>query len=505
MSRPDEGWMAEGPTSREDGERRGRTARSRVPRSSHAGWSASSRRSDPVRVLAAQEEGRVAELLPLRHDRMRASAFAFFRGAAAVMAADLAGTPVTGLDVQLCGDAHLSNFGGYASPERSLVFDLNDFDETVRGPWEWDLKRLVASVEVAGRDRGFPPSWRRKAARSTAEAYRQAMRGFAGLGTLEVWQARITAADVRRRWGKALGPQARRDLDRAVRKATRKDSVRAAARLVATVEGRSRFLRDPPFLVPLAELADDGDRHASQRVVDEAMGGYRDSLPSERRHLLEQFVFVDAARRVSGVGSVGTRTWVVLLADATGAPLVLQLKEAGASALAPYLGATVPAQSSDRSTRSSVRPADADRVVAGQRLLQGSSDPFLGATRVTSVDAETREFYVRQLWDWKVSPDLTRQDATTLVIYARMCAWTLARGHARSGDRFAIASYLGGGDRHDAAMAAFAADYADQNDHDFERFVASVPPGPRTPRTASVRGSPQAGSVPPAGPLIPRG
>ena len=221
--------------------------------------------------------------------------------------------------------------------------------------------------------------------------------------------------------------------------------------------------------MPFAELAD-GDRRTSQRLVSEAMGGYRDSLPSERRHLLEQFSFVDAARRVSGVGSVGTRTWVVLLADATGAPLVLQLKEAGPSALAPYLEAPVARRSSDRSS-----PADgADRVVAGQRLLQGSSDPFLGATRVTGVDGVARDFYVRQLWDWKVSPDLTRQDATTLAVYARMCAWTLARGHARSGDRFAIAGYLGRGERFDAAMAAFAADYADQNEHDFERFVGSL-------------------------------
>jgi uncharacterized protein (DUF2252 family) len=469
MTAAREGWPAAGPPGREDSERRGRAARSRVPRASHGGWSASARRSDPVRVLAEQEVGRVAELLPVRHERMSASAFAFFRGAAAVMAADLAGTPVSGLEVQLCGDAHLSNFGGYASAERTLVFDLNDFDETVRGPWEWDLKRLVASVEVAGRDRGFSRAWRRETARTTAEAYRRAMRDFADLSTLQVWHARITADDVRRRWGSELGPRGARDLDRAVRKATRKDSARAAARLVTTVDGASHFLSDPPFLVPLAELAD-GDRRTSQRLVSEAMDGYHDSLPTERRHLLRQFSFVDAARRVSGVGSVGTRTWVVLLVDATGAPLVLQLKEAGPSALAPYLEAPAARQSSDRPS-----PADgADRVVAGQRLLQGSSDPFLGATRVTGVDGVARDFYVRQLWDWKVSPDLTRQDATTLAVYARMCAWTLARGHARSGDRFAIAGYLGRGDRFDAAMAAFAADYADQNEHDFERFVGSL-------------------------------
>jgi uncharacterized protein (DUF2252 family) len=464
MSTPRQAWPTEGPLSRDQAEARGRSTRTRVPRSGHAGWSASARRSDPVRVLAAQEVGRVSELLPVRHERMSASAFAFFRGSAAIMAADLAGTPVTGLEVQLCGDAHLSNFGGYASPERTLVFDLNDFDETARGPWEWDLKRLVASVEVAGRDRGFTRAWRRETARSTAEAYRRAMRGFAGLSTLQVWHARITADDVRRRWGSALGPEATRDLDRAVRKAMRKDSGRAAARLVASVDGTTSFLSDPPFLVPLADLAD-GDRDTSQRLVQEAMSGYRESLSSERRHLLEQLTFVDAARRVSGVGSVGTRTWVVLLVDATGAPLVLQLKEAGPSALAPYLGAP-PVGSS--------RPSQADRVVAGQRLLQGSSDPFLGGTRVTGVDGVERDFYVRQLWDWKVSPDLTRQDPATLAVYARMCAWTLARGHARSGDRFAIAGYLGRGDRFDAAVAAFAADYADQNEHDFERFVGSL-------------------------------
>ncbi|MFL6001488.1 MAG: DUF2252 domain-containing protein, partial [Nocardioides sp.] len=388
----------------------------------------------------------------------------FYRGAALPMAADLSGTPSTGLRVQLCGDAHLSNFGGYASPDRTLVFDLNDFDETLPGPWEWDVKRLVTSVEIAARDRGYGDRKRRKIVLATARAYRQAMRGFASGGQLDVWYSRTTIADIRDSLGSSARPKDLSAFDRQVDKATRKDSVRATSKLTEVVGGSPRFRSDPPLLVPVSELLDAEAHLVLEEVVRQALRSYRQSLPRSRRHLLEQFRYADVARKVVGVGSVGTRAWALLMLGVDDEPLVLQLKEAGPSVLEAFAGRTR-------------LQNHGERVVAGQQLLQASSDVFLGWTRIPALDGATRDFYVRQLWDWKVSADLSRHTPATMAIYGQLCGWTLARGHARSGDRIAIAAYLGGGDSFDQAMADFAASYADQTERDHARFAAECGDG----------------------------
>jgi uncharacterized protein (DUF2252 family) len=398
--------------------------------------------------------------VPLRNERMSDSPFAFFRGSAAVMASDLAKSPVSGLRVQLCGDAHLSNFGGYASPDRTLVFDLNDFDETLPGPWEWDVKRLVTSVEIAARDRGYGDRKRRKIVVSTARAYRRAMRGFASAPLLDVWYSRTTIADIRDSLGSSARPKDLSAFDRQVDKATRKDSVRATSKLTEVVGGRLRFRSDPPLLVPVSELLDAEGHLVLEEVVRQALRSYRHSLPRSRRHLLEQFRYADVARKVVGVGSVGTRAWALLMLGVDDEPLVLQLKEAGASVLEAFAGRTR-------------LQNHGERVVAGQQLLQASSDVFLGWTRIPALDGAARDFYVRQLWDWKVSADLSRHTPATMAIYGQLCGWTLARGHARSGDRIAIAAYLGGGGSFDEAMADFAASYADQTERDHARFAAA--------------------------------
>jgi uncharacterized protein (DUF2252 family) len=440
---------------------RGRIARSAVPRSAHGEWSPARNRPDPVRILADEARSRLQELVPLRDERMSASPFAFYRGSAAVMAADLATTPVSGLRVQLCGDAHLSNFGGYASPDRTLVFDLNDFDETLPGPWEWDVKRLVTSVEIAARDRGYGDRKRRKIVVATSRAYRTAMHEFASTGMLPVWYSRMTVGDIRNRWGASAGPTTLRAFDRQVEKAMRKDSVRATSKLTKVVGGRPRFLSDPPLLVPISDLLDPEAHLQLEQVVSQALRNYRRSLPSARRHLLGQFQYADAARKVVGVGSVGTRAWALLMLGVDDEPLVLQLKEAEESVLEPYAG------------RSKLLN-HGQRVVAGQQLLQASSDVFLGWTRSPALDGAARDFHVRQLWDWKISADLSRQDPATMTIYGQLCGWTLARGHARSGDRIAIAAYLGGSGAFDEAMADFATCYADQNEADYDRFSAAI-------------------------------
>ena len=440
---------------------RGRGARSAVPRGAHGEWSRGRDRPDPVRILSDQARPRLKELLPLRNERMSESPFAFFRGSAAVMASDLATTPVSGLRVQLCGDAHLANFGGYASPDRALVFDLNDFDETLPGPWEWDVKRLVTSVEIAARDRGYGDRKRRKIVVATSRAYRTAMREFASAGLLDVWYSRMTPADIRDRLGSSVGSEAQGALDRLVAKAMRKDNVRATSKLTGVVGGRRKFLSDPPLLVPVSDLLDPEAHLVLEDVVRQALRSYRRSLPGSRRHLLEQFRYADAARKVVGVGSVGTRAWALLMLGVDDEPLVLQLKEATESVLEPFAG------------RSKL-DHHGQRVVAGQQLLQASSDAFLGWTRIPALDGATRDFYVRQLWDWKVSADLSRQDPATMAIYGQLCGLTLARAHARSGDRIAIAAYLGGGGVFDEAVADFASSYADQTEADHELFLAAM-------------------------------
>ena len=444
---------------------RGKHARSVAPRSSHGEWDPASDRADPVEILMGQATSRVPELVPVRNGRMLASPFTFYRGAAAIMAADLAHTPTTGLRVQMCGDAHLSNFGGYASAERELVFDLNDFDETLPGPWEWDVKRLMASLAVAGRDRGFDDRERAAVVRSAAAAYRGAMRELAALGHLEVWYSRLSVAEVRERWGVRAGAKAMRHLDRQVTKAMTKDSTRAAAKLTHAVDGEARIKSDPPLITPVSDLFQGDEAAAFDRVVEEVLKRYRASLNGSHRHLVEQFRYVDAARKVVGVGSVGTRAWIVLmLANVDDQPLVLQLKEASASVLAPYAG-------------QSRFGTHGQRVVVGQQLMQASSDVFLGWTRTADLEGVPHDFYIRQLWDWKVSADLARQSPSTMGIYGQLCGWVLARAHARTGDRVAIASYLGKGDTFDVAMGEFAEAYADQNDRDYARFVAGAEEG----------------------------
>jgi uncharacterized protein (DUF2252 family) len=452
--------IEEGAGNREEQVRRGKAARGDVPRSSHAAWEPATDRTDPVKILMDQAKTRVAELVPLRNARMLASPFAFYRGSAAIMAADLARTPSTGIRVQLCGDAHLSNFGGYASPDRQLVFDLNDFDETIPGPWEWDVKRLMASLAIAGRDREFDDRERASVVRAAAASYRHTIRQFATLGSLEAWSSRLTAGDARERWGDKADKKTMRSFERLVEKAMTKDSARASAKLTSRADGHPRIIADPPLIVPVSDVfAGEEDAVAFEHLVERTLSRYRSTLSGGRRHLLEEFRYADAARKVVGVGSVGTQAWVVLmLGIVDDEPLVLQLKQANKSVLAEFVG-------------SSRFDNQGHRVVVGQQLVQATSDIFLGWTRIEAQDGVVRDFYIRQLWDWKLSADIGRQDPSRMRIYAQICAWILARAHARSGARVAIAAYLGPGDAFDVAMTEFAEAYADQNERDYEQFV----------------------------------
>jgi uncharacterized protein (DUF2252 family) len=441
---------------------RGKAAREVVPRSAHAGWSAAPDRADPVSVLEAQATTRVPELVPIRHGRMLVSAFTFYRGAAALMAADLATVPNTGLRTQLCGDAHLSNFGAFAAPDRRLVFGLNDFDETLPGPFEWDVKRLVASFAVAGRDRGFSAAEREVINRAVVRSYREAMRAFAEMRALEVWYARLDVDDLVERWTPLATAKQRRRFERNIAKARGKGSLRAADRLTTVVDGQRRIASDPPLLVPIEELLPSGEREEIERLVRQVIRSYRRTLPSDRRHLLERFRYVDAARKVVGVGSVGTRAWIALmLGNHDDDPLFLQLKEAEASVLEPYAGKS-------RFTQ------HGQRVVEGQRLLQSAGDIMLGWFRRPP---DGPDFYIRQLWDGKGSAIVEAMNTTALREYADVCGWTLAHAHARAGDAVAIAAYLGGGDAFDRALASFAEAYADQNEEDFAAFGDAVGSG----------------------------
>ncbi len=444
---------------------RGRAARAAVPRSRHGQWAPAADRRDPLEILADQEANRVPELVPIRHGRMAASAFAFYRGAAAVMAADLAGEPRTGLDVQLCGDAHLMNFGGFAAPDRDLLFDVNDFDETHPGPFEWDVKRLVASFDVAGRDRGFEPSRRREAVRWAARAYREAIQEFGTMRTLDVWYSRLDVAGIERRWGKEAGGRAVRNLRRLAAKAETKNHLKAFDRLVRVDDGYARFASDPPLLVPVSELFSNADAHRMEEAVSGSLRAYRHTLGEDRRRLVDRYQFVDLARKVVGVGSVATRCWVALMVGRDeGDPLFLQVKEAEASVLEPYLG---------RSQFGN----HGQRVVEGQRLMQAASDIMLGWSHTLGVDDVLRDFYMRQLWDWKVSANVETMAPDTLRVYAQICGWTLARAHARSGDATAIGAYLGSGDAFDTAMVDFAHAYAEQNDLDHRALVQAIDDG----------------------------
>ncbi|HEU5244410.1 MAG TPA: DUF2252 domain-containing protein [Gaiellaceae bacterium] len=435
---------------------RGRAARAECPRSSQRDFELSPER-DPVAILEAQASTRVPELVPLRYGRMLVSPFTFYRGAAAVMAHDLAPTPRAGLQAQLCGDAHLSNVGGYASPERSLVFDLNDFDETLPGPFEWDVKRLAASFEIAGRDRSFTHAERAKAVLSSVRSYREWMRKLAAMRNLDVWYARLDVETIERSLRDAEAGDQAANVAKAAAKARAKDSLKAFAKLTQLVDGEPRIVSDPPLIVPARDLAADAGIQFEwlEGVIHGLYREYRRSLQHDRRHLLEEFRMVDLARKVVGVGSVGTRCWILLLLGRdSDDPLFLQIKEAQASVLEPYLG-------------KSAYKNHGQRVVVGQRLMQSTSDIFLGWLRSKeTLDGAERDFFVRQLWDWKTSVDLDTILPQGLELYGQVCGFLLARAHARSGDRIAIASYLGKGDAFDRALFDFAVAYADQNERD---------------------------------------
>jgi uncharacterized protein (DUF2252 family) len=431
----------------------GKAARAVAPRGSHGEWEPASDRPDPVDLLERQAASRVGQLVPLRYGRMLASPFAFYRGAAAVMAADLAGTLRSGFVTQLCGDAHLSNFGGFASPERELVFDVNDFDETLPGPWEWDVMRLAASFSVAGRERGFGVRERRRIVATMVAEYRAAMRRLAALGNLEVWYTKMDVPAIADRWGAAAGEREVKAFRRNLAKTRAKDRMRALSKLTREVDGELRIVSEPPLIVPLAELAEKGV-DVEARVL-KILADYRETLSEERRVLLDSYRFVDAALKVVGVGSVGTRAWIALLTGRDeGDPLFLQIKEAQRSVLEPY-------------AEPSAFANQGERVVHGQRLVQAASDILLGWVKAKGLDGKKRDFYVRQLWDMKGSVRVERMDAAALTAYAQLCGITLAHAHARGGDRLAIAAYLGKSDSFDKSMAAFAEAYADQNERDY--------------------------------------
>jgi uncharacterized protein (DUF2252 family) len=444
----------------------GKAAREKVSRSSHGDWERPARRRDPVKVLEDQAKSRVQELVPIRYGRMLASPFTFFRGAAAIMAMDLAKTPQSGIQVQLCGDAHLSNFGVFAAPDRRLVMDLNDFDETLPGPWEWDLKRLAASFTIAGRDRDFTPKETRRAVLRTVRSYREAMRNFASMRNLDVWYARLDVDALLADIAKVANPKEMKAARKNVAKAGKKNSLKAFDRLVHEVDGAPRIISDPPLLVPAGELVSEEQRQALEERIVEALGRYRESLKGDRRHLFDSYQYVEMARKVVGVGSVGTRAWVVLMMGRDGQdPLFLQAKEAEASVLEPHVG-------------KSEFGNHGERVVEGQWLMQASSDILLGWLPALGLDDDRkRDFYVRQLWDGKRSVEIETLPPEGLEIYGRVCGWTLARAHARSGDRIAIGSYLGKGDTFDQAIAEFSERYADQNELDYGALADAAKSG----------------------------
>jgi uncharacterized protein (DUF2252 family) len=448
-------------------EAEGKDARAHTPRSSHGEWRAPKDRGDPVAILEGQAESRVPELVPIRYGRMLVSPFTFYRGAAAIMAADLAKTPASGLRAQLCGDAHLSNFGIFASPEREMLFDINDFDETLPGPWEWDVKRLAVSLCVAGRDRNLSREEVADVVTWTVQAYRASMRGFAKMSNLDVWYARLNAEDVLsvvRTQQLVKGKRLER-MEKRLEKARAKNSTRAVLKLTEAAGGQLRFVSEPPLVVPLVELLGEAESEALRERLHAMLNDYRSSLTDEYGVLLSDYTFQSIARKVVGVGSVGTRAWVLLFMGRDEQdPLVLQAKEAQASVLEPYAGASQYAN-------------HGQRVVEGQRLMQAAGDILLGWLPAAGIDGVTRDFYVRQLWDGKLSVEIETLDYQMLRSYGALCGWTLARAHARTGDRIAIASYLGAGGVFDQAVVEYSEAYADQNERDYQELVQAVKSG----------------------------
>ena len=441
----------------------GKAARRKTPRSSHAAWEPQSDRPDPVKTLERQDETRVQDLVPIRHGRMLVSAFTFYRGAAAIMSADLAETPSSGLRVQLCGDAHLSNFGAFAAPDRRLIFDINDFDETHPGPFEWDLKRLAASFSVAGRDLGFKGRETRSAVTTAAREYREQMRRLASMGTLDVWYERLDVKALQQ-YRSQVGRSQAKNIDKNVAKAEAKNRLRAFNKLTREENGEIRIVSDPPLIVPIDEMSEVDPAIVEQRLRA-VLAAYTDTLSHHVRQLVDGYRFADAAHKVVGVGSVGTRAWILLLLGRDSQdPLFLQAKEAQDSVLEPFGGASEFEQ-------------QGRRVVEGQRLMQAASDIFLGWVTSDGPDGKSRDFYVRQLWDGKGSAEVEKMTPKVMALYAKLCGWTLARAHARSGDRIAIAAYLGKGDSFDRAICEFSEAYAEQNDRDYKRFASAVEDG----------------------------
>jgi uncharacterized protein (DUF2252 family) len=441
----------------------GKAARRETPRSSHGEWAPAADRRSPVDILEDQAADRVSELVPLRYARMLTSPFAFYRGAAAIMAADLAETPSSGIWAQACGDAHLANFGAYAAPDRSLVFDINDFDETHRGPWEWDLKRLAASFEIGTLELGLSETERRTIVVAACDAYRVSVHQFSEMGHIDLWHLRNVVDVDAIRQAHSVAKSDRKAIVHTIDKALAKDRMRALSKLTRRVDGELRFISDPPLIVPIEELAD--IERMPVDAGDMVVNRYRDSLTSDRRVLLDGYRFVHLARKVVGVGSVGTRAWVALFIGRDEEdPLFLQIKEAGRSVLEPY---TAPA----------VFSHGGQRVVEGQRVTQASSDTLLGWLTSPGLDGNEHDFYVRQLWDEKGSFDISTMSPYAIEIYARACGSVLARAHARTGDAIAIASYLGNSDRFDQAIAAFASAYAEQNQRDFDELTAAKASG----------------------------
>lgn len=445
---------------------RGKAARARAPLESHATFEPGPRRADPVGLLEEQARSRVPELVPVRYGRMLTSPFAYYRGAALPMAADLAATPCSGLTVQACGDAHLSNFGLFASPERRLVFDVNDFDETLPGPWEWDVKRLAASMEIAARDNGFSRKQRRTIVSATVARYRQSMRSLAEMANLDVWYMHVETAELLAEFGSRMRPRQRKRLGKMFAKARTRDSMEELRKLTRVVDGRPRIVSDPPLIVPLVDLLPgEAEDSGVESAIGELIAAYTQTLQPNRRLLLEQFEFADMARKVVGVGSVGTRCWIVLMLGRNEFdPLFLQVKEAQESVLSRF-------------TQRSWRGNQGERVVEGQRLMQAVSDIFLGWQRAVGIDGRTRDFYIRQLRDWKLSLPVEVMVPHGMRLYGELCGGTLARAHARSGDRIAIAAYLGGSKAFDRAVTEFAIAYADQNERDFAALGAAVSSG----------------------------
>jgi uncharacterized protein (DUF2252 family) len=443
----------------------GKAARASTPRASHAEFDPAAERLDPVALLEEQSAARVAELVPIRYGRMTESPFRFYRGAAGIMAADLAATASTGIRVQLCGDAHLLNFRLLASPERRLMFDINDFDETLPGPWEWDVKRLATSLVIAGRENGFTKKERAGVVQSAVRSYREQMRRFAAMGNLAVWYARIEADTLQAMVTHQLDSRRGKMVARVLDKARSRDNLQAFDKLTEMVDGQRRIAAAPPLIVPIGDLLPNVERGRLESTIRALIGRYSTSLQEDHRSLLEQFHLADMARKVVGVGSVGTRCWILLLLGKDDQdPLLIQVKEADTSVLAAHAGESEYAN-------------QGRRVVAGQRLMQAASDIFLGWERAEGIDGRQRDFYIRQLRDWKGIAEPQAMVPEGMGMFGELCGFTLARAHARSGDRIAVAAYLGSSDVFDRALVAFAESYADQNERDHGALVDAVRSG----------------------------